>query len=214
MNRDLSNYRQEYCNEHLSISSVDKCPMMQFSKWFTQAEQHQKVAEPNVMNLSTIDRSGFPISRIVLLKGFGTDGFIFYTNYHSTKGKNIAQNHKVALNFLWLPMERQVCIKGIASKVSAKTSDEYFLSRPIDSQIGAWISPQSKKIENRKVIEKRQQIFKQKFATQPMYRPEHWGGYIVKPLKIEFWQGRKSRLHDRIVYEKSNENWKIYRVAP
>jgi len=167
------------------------------------------------MTLATADKNGTPSARIVLLKGYDARGFIFFTNYNSAKGNELAENPKASLLFFWKELERQVRIDGTVEKISAIESDIYFKSRPIGSQIGAWASPQSTVIKNRQVIEENFLKYEEQFGNQNIPRPEHWGGYLVKPNKIEFWQGRSSRLHDRIQYTfQTDGNWKRERVAP
>jgi pyridoxamine 5'-phosphate oxidase len=185
-----------------------------------------QIDEVNAMTLATVNAAGVPAARIVLLKGYNPNGFIFFTNYESDKGKNLAQNPNAALVFFWKELERQIRIEGTVQKVSAEESDRYFNSRPASSRIGAWASPQSAVIENRLVIEQNVERYSSIFANDFIERPDHWGGYIVKPTSIEFWQGRSSRLHDRIRYKletsdynaatdtRSDANWKIERLAP
>lgn len=209
----LADIRIDYTLRSLDISDVDRDPVTQFNKWFNEA-LHAKVLEPNAMTLSTLGKNGFPNSRIVLLKGID-DGFVFFTNYQSTKGEELAEHPKVALTFFWPELERQVRVIGEVAKVSEKESDEYFFSRPFSSQIGAWVSPQSREIPNRSFLEEREQAYTKELKPDTVRRPPHWGGYRVNPIEIEFWQGRPSRLHDRILYilEKSS-GWNIKRIAP
>jgi pyridoxamine 5'-phosphate oxidase len=166
------------------------------------------------MALSTVTSGGKPSSRIVLLKGYDEQGFVFFTNYSSDKGQQISQNHFAALLFFWKELERQVRIEGVVSKVSDEESDAYFNSRPVGSRLGAWASPQSQKISDREVLNKELKKFTEQFDQEDIPRPTHWGGYRVKPTKIEFWQGRSNRLHDRILYEQVNDNWLVSRLAP
>ena len=166
------------------------------------------------MTVSTIDADGFPHNRIVLLKKFNEKGFVFYTNYSSDKGKSLAKNSKVSLSFFWPTVERQVIVRGLAEKLSEEASDEYFKTRPRGSQIGAWVSHQSKAIENREILENRQKELEKEFENQLIKRPDFWGGYLIRPTIIEFWQGRPNRLHDRFQYKKEKNNWKISRLAP
>ncbi|MTI30203.1 pyridoxamine 5'-phosphate oxidase, partial [Cytophagales bacterium RKSG123] len=206
--------RTEYSKESLEINDVNSNPVEQFKKWFEEALQAE-VMEPSAMNLATISSQGRPSSRIMLLKGVENQKFIFYTNYESNKGKDIIANPFVALNFFWPELERQVRVEGIIKKVSAETSDSYFKSRPRSSQIGAWVSEQSHPITDRKILEERYQQLVKKYEGQEIPRPSFWGGYKVIPERIEFWQGRPSRLHDRLSYTKeSNNNWKIERLSP
>jgi pyridoxamine 5'-phosphate oxidase len=218
MNRDIASIRNEYSKEKLDVEKVDKDPIIQFKYWFEEA-LNSDIYEPTSMHLSTADRSGKPSGRIVLLKGILNDklqkGFIFFTNYESKKGKEIEENTAVALTFFWPELERQVRIEGIAQKADAEISDNYFKSRPIESQIGASASPQSQKISGRDVLEEKIKLVQQKYEEQgTLNRPENWGGYLVNPHKIEFWQGRPSRLHDRILFELLDGNWEISRLAP
>lgn len=209
----LADIRIDYTLKSLDISDVNADPITQFNTWFKEA-LHAKVLEPNAMTLSTLGKNGFPNSRIVLLKGID-DGFVFFTNYQSTKGEELAQHPKVALTFFWPELERQVRVIGEVAKVSEKESDEYFFSRPFSSQIGAWVSPQSKEIPNRSFLEEREQAYAKELKPDTVRRPPHWGGYRVTPIEIEFWQGRPSRLHDRILYSlEKPSNWNIKRIAP
>jgi pyridoxamine 5'-phosphate oxidase len=209
----LQNLRQDYRSAELSEQDADQDPINQFSKWFADA-MNAKLYEPNVMTLATADRSGKPSARIVLLKGFDQHGFVFFTNYDSVKGKEIAENPQASLVFFWPELERQVRIDGSVSKVSAQVSDQYFHSRPIGSQIGATASPQSTKMQNRESLEEKVKELTAAYQGKEIPRPKHWGGYLVKPSQIEFWQGRSSRLHDRINYELVDGNWIISRLAP
>ena len=213
--KPLADLREDYTQAALELGQVASDPFTQFERWFEEA-RHAEVPEPNAMTLSTVGAEGQPYSRVVLLKGLENGRFVFYTNYHSRKGLQLAANPKVALNFLWLRQERQITIIGTAEKVDEAVSDSYFQSRPRGSQEGAWVSPQSEPIENREVLEKRAQIIQAQYADQPVPRPPHWGGYAVVPSQVEFWQGRTSRLHDRIVYTfaSENEHWSTQRLAP
>lgn len=210
---EIADIRREYSFKTLDISEVNPCPIEQFKLWFEEA-LNSKVLEANAMNLATINQNGRPNSRIVLLKGVDS-GFVFYTNYKSTKGKEMDSNPYVSVTFHWAELERQVRIIGKVDKVSEKESDEYFFSRPYASQVGAWVSPQSSVIESREFLEHNEKDLKSKFTPDTIIRPIHWGGYRISPLEIEFWQGRPSRLHDRIVYNKTNDDkWTINRLAP
>ncbi len=215
MNQDkLQDMRDEYIFAELSESSTGADPMKLFSAWFNEA-QEAKVPERNAMTLSTATSDGRPSARIVLLKGFNDEGFIFYTNYLSRKGKEIGKNPAGALTFFWPSMERQIRIEGMIEKTGREESEQYFHSRPRNSQVGAVASPQSQEIPDRESLEKKWQELSEKYDGQEVPKPSFWGGYILKPRLIEFWQGRPSRLHDRIVYKKAdNKNWKKVRLAP
>jgi len=198
--------RKDYKSEALNLSDIDMNPEKQFRAWFKEAVEGD-VPEPNAFTLATVSEDGQPSARVVLFKGLD-DGFIFYTNYNSHKGKNIAANPKVSACFFWQNLHRQVRIEGICEKLSAEKSDEYFNKRPIGSRIGAITSPQSEGLEMM------WQANAAELGNQPN-RPEYWGGYIIKPIKIEFWQGQRSRLHDRFLYTKHDKGaWKIERLAP
>lgn len=212
--KDIASIRADYSKFELSEDEVLSNPIQQFEVWFEQALA-AKVNEPNAMALSTINANGFPTSRIVLLKDIKPNGFNFFTNYHSHKGADILGSPKVSLLFFWEELQRQVRIVGLAEQVPGVESDEYFVSRPIGSQVGAWSSPQSEIIPNRDFLDQRVQATQDKFEGQDVLpRPDFWGGYIVQPLTIEFWQGRSSRLHDRIQYTLEDSGWVINRLAP
>jgi len=215
MEKDLGNYRKSYEKSVLSEDSISENPLALFQKWFHEVETSHSTDEPNAMTLSSIGLDGFPKSRIVLLKKFTFEGFIFYSNYDSEKGKAIAKNPKVCLSFFWPNVERQIIIKGEASKIAPNLSDGYFESRPRGSQLGALVSNQSSVITSRDIIEDKLKILEKNYQGKPIVRPDHWGGYIVKPSSMEFWQGRPNRLHDRIRYCLQQDwNWKIERLAP
>lgn len=210
----IADIRKEYKLETLNEKDVASTPLLQFSNWWDEAIKSD-IYEVNAMTLATVKKDGTPAARIVLLKGFDERGFVFYTNYNSNKGKELDESKKCCLVFFWKELERQVRITGSVERVSEKESDEYFNSRPEGSKIGAWSSPQSLPIYNREIIEENVARFEQQFNNQSIPRPPHWGGYIVKPTEIEFWQGRPSRLHDRILYTlQEDNNWKIERLAP
>jgi pyridoxamine 5'-phosphate oxidase len=194
---------------------ISENPLELFQKWFFEVDQHFPQDETNAMTLSTLGEDGFPKGRVVLLKKYTHEGFVFYTNYESEKGKAIIAHPKVSLSFHWAGAERQVIIKGDVEKIAANLSDGYFESRPRGSQLGAHASQQSTVVSSREVIENQHKTLEEKFENKPIPRPEFWGGFIVKPVEIEFWQGRANRLHDRIRYQlQSDLNWKIERLSP
>ncbi len=212
--KDLSNYRKTYQKAALLEKEVPENPMELFQKWFFEAEQYES-GEANAMNLATIGLDGYPKSRIVLLKKFTWEGFIFYTNYNSEKGQAITQNNKVCLSFFWQGLERQIIIKGNAEKLPENLSNGYFESRPEGSKIGAWASNQSKPIESREKLDEKLKSFEKKFKNTEIPRPKNWGGFLIKPISIEFWQGRPNRMHDRILFTLQKDyNWKIERLQP
>lgn len=215
MEKDLSNYRKIYKKSELSIKEVPENPIELFQKWFFEVEEFGGDVEANAMTVSTIGTDGIPNSRIVLLKRYTWEGFIFYTNYNSQKGKAIEQNPSICLSFFWHNIERQVIIKGKAEKIPENLSDGYFESRPDGSKLGAWASNQSEAVPSRKYLDERLASFEKKYENKEIPRPKHWGGYIVKPTSIEFWQGRPNRMHDRIKFTlQENYDWKIERLAP
>lgn len=215
MNNDLGNYRKSYDKGTLLEAHISENPLELFQKWFFEVDQHFPQDETNAMTLSTLGEDGFPKGRVVLLKKYTHEGFIFYTNYESEKGKAIIAHPKVSLSFHWAGAERQVIIKGDVEKIAANLSDGYFESRPRGSQLGAHASRQSTVVSSREVIENQLKTLEGKFENKPIPRPEFWGGFIVKPVEIEFWQGRANRLHDRIRYQlQSDLNWKIERLSP
>ncbi|WP_158826302.1 pyridoxamine 5'-phosphate oxidase [Mucilaginibacter lacusdianchii] len=212
--QDIQNLRQDYRAASLSENDADNDPIKQFEKWFDEAIKAQ-IYEPNAMTLATATPNGRPSARVLLLKGFGPDGFAFYTNYMSRKGREIAKNPWAAMTFFWGPMERQIRIEGTLEKLSKEQSEQYFHSRPKGSQIGALASPQSQEIAGREVVESKWQQLETEYADKAIPKPAYWGGYVLKPQLIEFWQGRSSRLHDRILYKKSDKKtWKKVRLAP
>ncbi len=212
---DLSNYRRSYEKSELLEASIPEDPINLFNRWFHEVEDFGGSGEVNAMTVSTIGVDGFPKSRVVLLKKFSEEGFIFYTNYNSEKGKAIAANPHVCLSFFWHEMERQVIIKGIAQKTSESISDNYFDSRPDGSKLGAVVSNQSEVIPSRSFLEENLKELENAFEGKLISRPQHWGGYLVTPLEVEFWQGRANRLHDRIRYRSQSDfSWTIERLAP
>ena len=214
MREDIASLRQEYTQAELNENSVAKSPFEQFEHWFKEATQGQ-LLEPNAMVLSTVDQNKQPFQRTVLLKTFNEDGFVFYTNYESRKAHQINEHPHVSLLFPWYALERQVIITGSVKKVTTKESMQYFLTRPRGSQLGAWVSNQSEVITSRSILETKLAEMKRKFKEGKIPLPDHWGGYRVIPDSIEFWQGRANRLHDRIMYEISDNNeWSIKRLSP
>ena len=212
MSKDLSNYRKKYSKGKLVENIIPKNPIDLFSNWFNDVEQNKSEQEPNIMSISTVDENKMPRSRIVLLKKFSKFGFVFFTNYNSRKGLNINLNSNVCLSFYWPNFERQVIVNGKATKISETDSVEYFDRRPKGSKIGAIISNQSNVIESRDLLDKKfSELLK---SGIPLNKPNYWGGYLVKPTEIEFWQGRENRLHDRIIYKNDDKNWKFYRLSP
>ncbi|MEH2449035.1 MAG: pyridoxamine 5'-phosphate oxidase [Nostoc sp.] len=214
MDKTVADLRKDYTLEGLSELEVDLNPFTQFKKWFDQALAGQ-LPEPNAMTIATATPDGKPSARMVLLKDFDERGFVLFTNYNSHKGKELAENPQAALVFWWAELERQVRISGYVEKVSETESDQYFNSRPASSRLGAWVSNQSEAIESREVLERYLQEFKSKYENQEIPRPPHWGGLRVIPTEIEFWQGRPSRLHDRLLYSRlDNGSWNIKRLSP
>ena len=215
MEKDLSNYRKSYEKGELLLDNVPDNPIELFRNWFIEVESNFDVEEPNAMTVSSIGLDGYPKSRVVLLKKYTHEGFIFYTNYNSEKGKAIAENPHVCLSFFWHSAERQIIIKGKAEKIAENLSDGYFESRPRGSQLGALVSNQSEVVKNREELESKLKDLELEYEGKEIERPKHWGGYIIKPVELEFWQGRPNRLHDRIRYKlQENFDWKIERLAP
>lgn len=215
MNRDLGDYRKSYQKQELIESNVSDNPMELFQKWFHEVDTNYDVDETNAMTVSTIGLDGYPKGRVVLLKKYTYEGFIFYTNYESEKGKAIIANPNVCLSFFWPAAERQIIIKGKAEKIAENLSDGYFESRPRGSQLGAVVSNQSEVIKDRAVLEDKLKMLEVEYEGKDVPRPEFWGGFIVKPVELEFWQGRPNRLHDRLRYKLDNEyNWILERLSP
>ena len=213
MSKNIADIRKSYSKKKLTEKKIEKEPLKQFSKWWKQAVA-SGIDEVNAMTLATVTPKNTPSARIVLLKGYDEKGFVFFSNYLSDKGKELSNNPTAALVFFWKELERQVRIEGVVEKVSEQESDEYFNSRPASSRIGAWASHQSAIIEYRQVIEQNVEKYTEAFGGDNIPRPDHWGGYRVMPTLIEFWQGRSSRLHDRIQYRKVEQAWIKERLAP
>lgn len=210
MIRDI---RSNYMKFELTEELVNRNPVQQLIGWLNEAID-TKEPDPTAMILSTVDKEGFPDSRVVLLKEIASDGLIFFTNYNSRKGEQLSYNPHVSVVFLWSGLERQVRVKGLAEKISEEESEIYFQSRPLESQLGAWASPQSQVIKNRQVLHENYSYYQEYFKNQEIKKPPHWGGYIIRPEYFEFWQGRSNRLHDRIEFHLSGSSWKIHRLAP
>ncbi|MEN9909968.1 MAG: hypothetical protein RLZZ540_3127 [Bacteroidota bacterium] len=212
---DLSHYRKSYEKSELLESNIPEDPINLFHRWFHEVEDFGGDEEVNAMTVSTIGLDGYPKARVVLLKKYNEEGFIFYTNYNSEKGKAIEQNPKICLSFFWHGAERQVIIKGIAEKTSESISDNYFDSRPDGSKLGAIVSNQSEVIPSRDYLEENLKQLESEFESMVIPRPKHWGGYLVVPFEVEFWQGRANRLHDRIRYTiQKDYSWKAERLSP
>ena len=211
---DLSDFRKQYTKGRLIASEVPPNPFILFKDWFDEVQSKGKEQETNAMTLSTQHPDGGVASRVVLLKEVSDEGFVFYTNYNSSKGQSIEHNNQVCISFFWHSMERQVIIQGTATKLPPEASDQYFQSRPRGSQMGAHVSNQSEVIENSFTLEKRLKFLEDQYKNKLIPRPTHWGGYVVSPHSIEFWQGRTNRLHDRLVYIQKSSTWVIKRLSP
>lgn len=215
MSHDLSDYRKSYEKQELLEKNCPENPIELFQLWFLTANESNLVDETNAMTISSIGLDGFPKSRVVLLKKYTVEGFIFYTNYNSEKGKAILANNNVCLSFFWAGLEQQIIIKGNAEKLTENLSDGYFESRPDGSKIGAWASNQSEVVSSRATLDEKLALFENKFEGTTIPRPKHWGGFLIKPVSIEFWQGRPNRMHDRILYSLEKDfSWKLERLAP
>lgn len=215
MDNNLHDYRKSYEKSSLDRGNLNQNPLEQFTSWFNDVEKSGGLDETNAMTVSTIGADDFPKNRIVLLKYYDENGFVFYTNYESEKGKALIDNPKTCLSFFWPNMERQVIIKGVAEKLPDTVSDNYFASRPKGSQLGALVSNQSEIIENREVLENELKFLEDKYQNKEVPRPKSWGGFLVRPKSMEFWQGRPNRLHDRFRFTLSDDlDWKIERLAP
>ena len=212
-NTDLANLRRDYSSRELSESTIATDPFVQFSTWMDEAI-NSEVLDANAMTVATVDTGGLLSSRVVLLKGFDRNGFVFFTNYESKKASDLDSNSNLSLHFFWPDLQRQVSISGMAAKTSREESEAYFASRPVDSQIGAWASKQSTVLANRKELEDRVAETKKRFDGQDIPCPPFWGGFRVTPIRFEFWQGRSSRLHDRICYTLNDGHWEITRLSP
>lgn len=210
---DVSHLRQDYKRPPVNEEDLLPDPMDQFASWFVEAET-QHILEPNAMILATVDERGQPFTRTVLAKSFDSSGFTFFTNTESRKAQHIAHNARVSLLFLWLPLERQVSINGQADKLSTGDTLKYFISRPLGSRLGAWVSPQSQVISSRSLLEAKFEEMKRKFSDGEIPLPSFWGGYKVRPETMEFWQGGRDRLHDRFLYSRENSGWTVHRLAP
>ncbi|HCN48048.1 MAG TPA: pyridoxamine 5'-phosphate oxidase [Chryseobacterium sp.] len=211
---NLHDKRKVYEKSQLIESEIKQNPIEQFRDWFLEASESAMISEANAMAVSTVEEDGCPRTRMVLLKAYTHEGFIFYTNYSSRKGKAIESNHKACLHFFWPNLERQIIIKADLEKVAENLSDGYFHSRPKGSQLGAVVSPQSQIIPNREFLEEKLKELEKEYENTEVPRPSNWGGYLARPYEIEFWQGRPNRLHDRIIYTLDDLDWKISRLAP
>ncbi len=212
-NRDFVAYRQEYGSQRLIVEKMHANPVKQFRLWFKEAER-AGVKEPNTMTLATVSQQGQPTIRIMLMKEITDQGLVFYTNFRSRKGREMEELPKAALNFYWQDLERQVRFDGTVTKVPDDESDEYFHTRPRGSQLGTWVSEQSEPIPSRDYLEAQLKVYETRYKEHDIPRPTHWGGYLLTPVRVEFWQGGPHRLHDRIQYSLNNEHWDLQRLAP
>ncbi|KQS91362.1 pyridoxamine 5'-phosphate oxidase [Chryseobacterium sp. Leaf394] len=211
---NLHDRRKIYEKLQLIENEIKQNPFEQFRDWFLEASENPAVSESNAMAVSTVEEDGCPRTRMVLLKSYSHEGFVFYTNYDSRKGKSIEKTHQACLHFFWPSLERQIIIKANLERITENLSDGYFHSRPKGSQLGAVVSPQSEKIPNREYLEEKLKSLEEEYENKEIPRPENWGGYVAKPYEIEFWQGRPNRLHDRIIYSLGDLDWEISRLAP
>ena len=212
--KDLANYRKSYSKSSLDESQLEASPFELFKNWFEEADSDIKIEEANAMSLSTVGKDMKPRTRVVLLKEFNAQGFVFFTNYKSKKGQALEENPFACISFFWASQERQVIIEGTVEKISAEDSDTYFNSRPLGSRLGALASPQSEVISDRAFLEAELKKVQEQFKSELPKRPDHWGGYLLVPEQFEFWQGRENRLHDRIRYDYENKSWSSVRLAP
>ncbi len=214
MNKNLNDYRKSYKKDRIEDDAIPEDPLQFFQDWFNQADNSDDILEANAMNIATVGKDMVPKSRIILLKAFGLEGFHFYTNYSSDKGKALAENPNCCLSFFWPELEKQVIIQGTAVKISEEESEAYFHSRPKGSQLGAMASDQSSVIPSREYLEEKLSSLEEKYDSKEIPKPKDWGGYVFQPDIFEFWQGRESRLHDRIRYKKITNSWNYERLAP
>ncbi|MFV9484427.1 pyridoxamine 5'-phosphate oxidase [Christiangramia sp. ASW11-125] len=214
MNKNLNDYRKSYKKDRIEDDAIPEDPLQFFQDWFNQADNLDDILEANAMNIATVGKDMVPKSRIILLKAFGLEGFHFYTNYSSDKGKALAENPNCCLSFFWPELEKQVIIQGTAVKISEEESEAYFHSRPKGSQLGAMASDQSSVIPSREYLEEKLSSLEEKYDSKEIPKPKDWGGYVFQPEIFEFWQGRESRLHDRIRYKKITNSWNYERLAP
>ena len=214
MNKNLNDYRKSYKKDRIEDDAIPEDPLQFFQDWFNQADNSDDILEAKAMNIATVGKDMVPKSRIILLKAFGLEGFHFYTNYSSDKGKALAENPNCCLSFFWPELEKQVIIQGTAVKISEEESEAYFHSRPKGSQLGAMASDQSSVIPSREYLEEKLSSLEEKYDSKEIPKPKDWGGYVFQPEIFEFWQGRESRLHDRIRYKKITNSWNYERLAP